>query len=145
MGFLDFLKRGKEEAVEEAKPVLDMKPVNVDISSLEVTIKETDDSNVLDVSGILDVEFLGVIIMSNISEEFTPQELDTMLDELNLPPIGVFSEEQKPFYPETKETQTPQPQPQQESQAKIPQLHGPQLSPTQGPQISPPMASSRIW
>lgn len=44
--------------------------------SKALSIKETDDSNVLDVSGILDVEFLGVIIMSNISEEFTPQELD---------------------------------------------------------------------
>lgn len=44
--------------------------------SKAICIKETDDPNVLDVSGILDVEFLGVIIMSNISEEFTPQELD---------------------------------------------------------------------
>lgn len=44
--------------------------------SKAISIKETDDSNVLDVSGILDVEFLGVIIMSNISEEYTPQELD---------------------------------------------------------------------
>ena len=44
--------------------------------SKAISIKETDDSDVLDVSGILDVEFLGVIIMSNISEEFTPQELD---------------------------------------------------------------------
>ncbi|MCK5509252.1 MAG: DUF4935 domain-containing protein [Desulfobacterales bacterium] len=41
----------------------------------QLSIKTTDDSTILHVSGVIDVEFNGVVTISNIAEELTPQEL----------------------------------------------------------------------
>lgn len=41
----------------------------------QLSTKATDDSTILHVSGVIDVEFNGVVTISNIAEELTPKEL----------------------------------------------------------------------